>query len=41
MGKLQTTLRAEPTARQIPATDPSDCVRVNVVQLPGYVFAIV
>src|SRR3981189_2133646 len=35
IGKLQTTLRAEPTARQISANDPSDLVRVNVVELPG------
>jgi hypothetical protein len=41
MGKLQTTFRAEPTARQMSATDPSDRVRVNVVQLPGSSFSIV
>ena len=35
MGKLQTTLRADPTARQISASDPSERVRVKVVQLPG------
>ena len=39
MGKLQTTFRADPTARQISASDPSDRVRVNVVQLPGSSFS--
>ena len=41
IGKLQTTLRAEPTARQMSATDPSARVRVNVVLLPGSIFSIV
>ena len=41
IGKLQTTLCAEPTARQISASDPSDRVRVNVVLLPGSSFSIV
>ena len=41
MGKLQTTLRADLIARQISATDPSDCVRVNVLLLPGSSFSIV
>jgi hypothetical protein len=41
MGKLQTTLRVDPTARQIPATVPSDRARVNVVQLPWSSFSTV
>ena len=41
IGKLQTTFRADPIARQISATDPSDRVRVNVVLLPGSSFSMV
>ena len=41
IGKLQTTLCAEPTARQISASEPSSRVRVNVVLLPGSSFSIV
>ena len=41
IGKLHTTLRAEPTARQMSAVDPSERVRVNEVQLPGSSFSIV
>jgi hypothetical protein len=41
IGKLHTRFRADPVARQISATDPSDRVRVNVVLLPGSNFSMV
>ena len=39
IGKLQTTLAAEPTARQMSASDPSARVKVNTVLLPGSSFS--
>src|ERR1700736_3538392 len=41
IGKLQTMLRAEPTARQIPAGEPSVCDRVNAAVEPGSRFSSV
>ena len=41
IGKLQTRFRADPVARQISTTDPSDRVRVNIVLLPGSSFSMV
>src|SRR5580704_14618353 len=40
IGKLQTTLCADPTARQISAMEPSDRVKVNVVFRPGWSFSM-
>jgi hypothetical protein len=40
-GKLQTTLCADPVACQMSAMEPSDRVKVNVVELPGSSFSIV
>ena len=41
IGKLQTTLRAVPIARQMSTTEPFDRVKVNVVLMPGSFFSIV
>jgi len=41
IGKLQTTLCAVPTARQVSASEPSLRVSVNVALVPGSSFSIV